>query len=103
MYRQEKAAPPRQAMKSLRRWYAHAKQFPFYYIDWVQMLFAFRRGVELLGAPESGPAQIQGNPMENYGKSVSQHMEAAGGVPKNVTQLKPAIDNLLYKVITITL
>ena len=67
------------------------------------MRSAFWRGVELLGAPESDPAQIQGQTIENYGKSISQHMEAAGRVPKNVTQLKLAIDNLLYKVITITL
>jgi hypothetical protein len=67
------------------------------------MRSAFWRGVELLGTPESDPPQIQGQTIENYSKFISQHMKGTGGVPKNVTQLKPVINNLMCKVIKITL
>jgi hypothetical protein len=46
--------------------------------------------------PESDSLQCQG---ENSGKSTSEHMEGISGVPKNVTQLKPVIDQLVRKVI----
>jgi hypothetical protein len=57
---------------------------------------AFWRGIERLGMPESDSLQCQG---ENSGKSTSEHMEGISGVPKNVTQLKPVIDQLVRKVI----
>ena len=62
---------------------------------------AFWRGIEVLSAPESDSVQSQTQMVEDSGKSVSEHMEGAGKVPKNVTQLKPFIDQLIRKVIVI--
>ena len=59
---------------------------------------AFRRGIELLSASESGPVQSQGQTVDNHLVSGSQHIEAISGVPKNVKQLQPVIDELKRKV-----
>jgi hypothetical protein len=63
------------------------------------MQSAFWRGIERLRAPDSDSVQCQGETAENSGKSTSEHMEGIRGVPKNVTQLKPVIDQLMQKVI----
>jgi dihydrodipicolinate synthase/N-acetylneuraminate lyase len=67
------------------------------------MRSAFRRGVELLNEPESDSVKIRGQTAEASSKSTSEHMEGISRVPKNVTQLKPAIDKLMSKVITIAI
>ena len=63
------------------------------------------RGVELLNASAStsGSAQGQGKAIEDSGKPASENVEAISGVPKNVTQLQPIIDELMRKVIVITI
>ena len=62
---------------------------------------AFWKGVELLGEPKSGSAQSREQPFtaETPPESTSEHTEGICGVPKNVAQLKPAIDELIRKVI----
>src|SRR6267378_4971797 len=65
------------------------------------MQSAFWRGIERLRAPGSDSVQCQGKTAENSGKSTSEHMEGISGVPKNVAQLKPVIDQLMQKVIAI--
>ena len=64
---------------------------------------AFWRGIDILSASGTDSAQSQGQTVENPGRSASEHMEAIGGVPKNVTQLKPVIDKLMCKVILIVI
>ena len=66
---------------------------------------AFKRGVELFSEPESDSVQRQGQAVEGPGRSSSssEHIEGINGVPKNVTQLKPIIDELMHKVIMITI
>jgi hypothetical protein len=64
---------------------------------------AFRRGVELLSEPESDSSQSQEQTVENPRESASERMEGSGGVPKNVTRLKPVLDKLLRKVIMIAI
>jgi hypothetical protein len=63
------------------------------------MRSAFWRGVELLREPESDSVEGQGQTVEDPGRSTSECIEGVSGVPKNVTQLKPVIDELLDKVI----
>ena len=65
------------------------------------MRSAFWRGVDILSASGTDSAQSQGQTIESPGRSASEHMEAIGGVPKNVTKLKPVIDKLMCKVISI--
>ena len=67
------------------------------------MRSALRKGVELLSKPESDSVvvKIQGKTVGNPSKSASEHVEGVGWVPKNVTQLKPVIDELVRKVIMI--
>jgi hypothetical protein len=67
------------------------------------MCSAFRRGVELLNKPESDTVQSQGQTVEGYSKSTSEHMEDIGRVPKNAAQLEPVIDKLMRKVIMIAI
>jgi hypothetical protein len=67
------------------------------------MRSAFWKGIEFLSVPESGTAQSQEQTIENPGKSACEHIEGMSGVPKNVTQLKPVIDKLMRKVITIAI
>ena len=67
------------------------------------MRSAFRRGVELLSKPESDSAQSQEQTVENPRDSASESMEGRGGVPKNVTRLKPVLGKLLRKVIMIAI
>jgi hypothetical protein len=62
------------------------------------MRSAFWRGIEVLSVPESDSVESQTQMVEESGKSVSERMEGAGKVPKNVTQLKPVIDQLIRKV-----
>lgn len=64
---------------------------------------AFWRGIERLRAPESDSVQSRGETGEHSGKSTSEHIEGISGVPKNVAQLKPVIDQLMQKVIIITM
>lgn len=64
---------------------------------------AFWRGIERLGAPEPSSVQCQEKTAENSGKSTSEHMEGISGVPKNVAQLKPVIDQLMQKVFIIAM
>jgi hypothetical protein len=64
---------------------------------------AFWRGVELLREPESDSVEGQGQTVENRGKSTSERMEDISGVPKNVAQLKPVIDQLMSKVVVIAI
>jgi hypothetical protein len=63
------------------------------------MRSAFARGIELLSEPESSSAQSQEQTVESPSKSASEHMEGISGVPKNVTQLKPVINELMRKVV----
>ncbi len=63
------------------------------------MQSAFWRGIERLRAPESDAVQSQGQTADNSGKSTSEHLEGISGVPKNVAQLQPVIDQLMRKVI----
>ena len=63
------------------------------------MRSAFRRGVELLSELELDPVKSQGQ----SSKSVTENMEGINGVPKNVTQLKPVVNRLLHKVISIAI
>jgi hypothetical protein len=65
------------------------------------MRSAFWKGVELLSEPESDSVQSQGQNVE--GESTSKRMEGISRVPKNVTQLKPALNELMRKVIMITI
>jgi len=67
------------------------------------MRSAFWRGVDILSASETDPAQSQGQTVESPGRSASEHMEAISRVPKNVTKLKPVIDKLMRKVISIVI
>lgn len=62
---------------------------------------AFKRGVELLSERESDSVQHQRQAADGLGGSSSsfEHMEGISGVPKNATQLKPIINELLRKVI----
>jgi hypothetical protein len=62
---------------------------------------AFWRGIEVLSAPESDSLQSQMQMVEDSSKSVSECMEGASKVLKNITQLKPVIDQLIWKVTTI--
>ena len=63
------------------------------------MRSAFCRGIELLSEQESGSVQSQEKVVENPPKSTSEYMEGISGVPKNVTQLKPILGELMHKVI----
>lgn len=63
----------------------------------------FCRGVEILSAQESGSVQSPGKAVESPPRSVSEHMKGISGVPKNVTQLKPFLDELMCKVIVIAI
>ncbi len=67
------------------------------------MRSAFWKGIEFLSIPELGTAQSQEQTVENPSKSACEHMEGMSRVPKNVTQLKPVIDKLMHKVITIAI
>ena len=67
------------------------------------MRSAFWRGIELLEAPESDSVQSQGETIDNTGKSRSECMEGISGVPKNAVQLKPVMDQLIHKVMVITI
>jgi hypothetical protein len=64
------------------------------------MRSAFRRGVELLSEPESHSVQSQGQSAGRLRKSASEGLEGIG-VPKNVAQLKPVINEIMSKVIII--
>ena len=66
---------------------------------------AFKRGVELLSEPESDSVQYQGQATEGPSRSSSssEHIEGINGVPKNATQLKPIINELMHKVIMIAI
>lgn len=57
---------------------------------------AFRRGIELLSEPESN--SVQGQSSGILREYSSEDVEGIG-VPKNVTQLKPVISELMRKVI----
>jgi len=59
------------------------------------MCSTFRRGVELFSKTESDSVQSQGKPVESPSKSIPEHMEGIGEVPKNVTQLKLVMDKLM--------
>jgi hypothetical protein len=67
------------------------------------MRFAFKRGIKLLTEPGSDSVQSQKNPVDGESSSIpaSGHTEGIVKVPKNVTQLKPAINKLMCKVIMI--
>ncbi len=67
------------------------------------MRSAIWRGVELLSNSEPDSVQSWGQTVESPSKSASEHMENIGGVPKNVTQLKPVISKLMHKVVTIAI
>ena len=67
------------------------------------MRSAFRRGVEILNDRASDSVQNQGNPTGNPGKPAPENLEGISVVPKNVTQLKPVIDKLMQKVISIAI
>jgi hypothetical protein len=67
------------------------------------MRSAFRRGVDLLSETETDSIRSQGQTIEIHSKSTLEHMEGIGGVPENVTQLKPVINKLMSKVITIAI
>ena len=62
------------------------------------MRSAFKRGVELLSESESDTVQSQGKTVEVPGKSAAEHTEGIGRAPKNLTQLKPVINELMRKV-----
>jgi len=62
----------------------------------------FCRGIEILAAEPDSP-QSKGKTVENPAKLMSDDMEGISGVPKNVTKLKPVIDELARMVITITI
>jgi hypothetical protein len=62
---------------------------------------AFWKGVELLSEPESDSVQSEGQNLET--ESTSKRMEGIGRVPKNVTQLKPVVNELMRKVIMIAI
>jgi len=64
---------------------------------------AFCRGIELLSTQESGSIQIQGKAVEAPPKFALEHMEGISGVPKNITQLRPILDELMRKVIVIAI
>jgi len=63
----------------------------------------FCRGIELLSTQESGSVQSQEKVVESPPKSASEHMGDISGVPKNVTQLKPILGQLMHKVIMIAI
>jgi len=63
----------------------------------------FCRGIEILAALAADSPQSKGQTVENPDKSISGDMEGIGGVPKNVTKLKPVMDELMCKVITIAI
>jgi len=67
-----------------------------------QMHSDFCRGIEILAAEPDSP-QSKGETVENPVKLTSEDMEGISGVPKNVTKLKPVIDELMRKVITIAI
>ncbi len=67
------------------------------------MCSAVWRGVELLSDSEPDSIQSWGQTVESPSKSASEHTEDIGGVPKNVTQLKPVISKLMRKVVTIAI
>jgi hypothetical protein len=61
---------------------------------------AFWRGIGLLSEPESDPIQSRGKTVEKPGKSELE-VKGISGVPRNVTQLKPVINELMRRVIVI--
>ena len=67
------------------------------------MCSAFKTGIELLSEPEPGSIQTQGKPVDSSSISASEHTEGIVGVPKNVAQLKPIINELLRKVMAISI
>lgn len=67
------------------------------------MRSAFRKGVELLNEPELDSVQRRGKNVESPSRSASEHTEDIIGVPKNVAQLKPVINELMRKVIAIAI
>ena len=67
----------------------------------IQICSALRRGVQILSQAESGSLQSQDQ--HHQGESVCDNMKGISRVLKNAAQLKPAIDNLMRKVIEITI
>ena len=63
----------------------------------------FCRGIKILAALVADSSQSKGQTVENPDKSISGDMEGISGVPKNVTKLKPVMDELMCKVITIAI
>ena len=70
-------------------------------IGCIQIHSALGRGVQLLSEGELG--SLQNQRQHSQGKSEPENLKGIGGVPKNAAQLKPAIDNLIRKVIEITI
>ena len=64
---------------------------------------AFKRRVELLSESELDTVQSQGKTIEVPKKSTSEHMEGIGRALKNLTQLRPVINELMRKVNMITI
>lgn len=62
------------------------------------MRSAFCRGIEILAAAEPDFSQSKRKPVEAPGNSTSGNIESIGGIPKDVTKLKPIIDELMRKV-----
>lgn len=67
------------------------------------MRSAFRRGIELLSEQGSDSSRSQEQNAKNV-EFASENIEGVcGGVPRNVTQLKPVIDKLIRKVVMIAI
>ena len=67
------------------------------------MRSTFRRGIELLSEQESDTSQSQEQTAKNV-ESASENIEGVcGGVPRNVTQLKPVINELMRKMVMIAI
>jgi len=67
------------------------------------MRSAFKTGIEFLSEPEPGSVQSQGKPVDSSRISASECIEGIDGVPKNVDQLRPFINELMRKVIAIAI
>ena len=63
------------------------------------MRSAFKVGIELLSKVESDSVQSQGKSVESSGMSTSECIEGIAWIPRNVTRLKPIINELMRKVI----
>ena len=67
------------------------------------MHFAFWKGLELLNSQETDAIQSQVQRVESPSKSTSKHIEGMKVIPKNVALLEPVMDNLMCKVIVISI